>query len=52
MTGDGCTGNKPNYGTTCRFQCKDKYKEVSGDWIRTCQDNQRWSGEDYKCAGA
>ena len=37
-------------GDTCSYTCNTGYV-LSGDVIRTCKRNKRWSGSDPNCIG-
>ena len=41
-----CTGSV--FNDNCTFTCDDGYK-LTGNAIRTCQDNRVWSGTDPIC---
>ena len=44
-----CAGNATMfYDTVCQFSCDDGYKE-SGSYVRRCQSNGTWSGQDFTC---
>ena len=51
-----CNGNRNPDGTypvktICRFRCKDKYVQSSGNNIILCKSDGRWSGSTIKCEG-
>ena len=47
----GCTGTRTeSYSTVCVFSCNIGFNAV-GSLSRTCLENGKWSGQDFRCQG-
>lgn len=44
------TGNRYDFGSTVRFECKEGYM-LQGSSIRRCMPNGKWNGTEAKCIG-